>query len=349
MFLTYTVGLFWCLYEFFTTSTCGWYYWAVLALNDVYNNYFLNTFVFSFFVPLFSLFSGFYLQNYLVMPLAAIQLVPNSLIVGLYNIHPFFLYTSIILFFVSAILRFNLVFTNHVMLWLCSLFALILGGFWGLGNGVWGYFWVNDLIEQLLLFLCLIFCYKFHTQSSSRNLLLNFLLVNSVCISLIIIRNGLLSTRHAFFDATNLTSIIGGNFMAYNNLLCGSILIVLIAVIFKFFLYFTFKPIINTAVFEGSQFYYIAIHILLFTLIINWSKFAEFNISWRGDKYNFIWENITFIFNSQISPFSLNFNDSNLSIILFNISNLLSFKIINGTLVFTRYLIIYYIIFFLLY
>ena len=137
----------------------------------------------------------------------------QALWVGTINIHPILLYTSIICIFFylfstcTGYFLQKLLFSNMNIL-LLSCLALVLGGFWGTQSLTWGYFWVNDIIEWSLLFLCFFLVYIKHKV---QNLYISYFYLSNLCLlftTLIFIRLNFISTRHSFFSSFNLTLYI---------------------------------------------------------------------------------------------------------------------------------------------
>lgn len=124
---------------------------------------------------------------------------PESLLVGLNTIHPYFYYWGFSLvtmfiwrqFFIEIPNTLN--FTSYILS-----FALILGMTWGSVNDLWGFFWVNDLIELILFFFFILSLYLLHVYKK-----INFYLIVSFYTCLLwliyVIRLGFVGSRHSFF------------------------------------------------------------------------------------------------------------------------------------------------------
>lgn len=133
----------------------------------------------------------------------------ETLHIGTIVIHPILFYFCLV-FLTIKVLRllswqslnlFQLTYSrlNHYLT-----FTLILGGFWGFQSTVWGYFWVNDMVEWLLL-MCIIYSLvHFHKPIHSKKILqpvqVLFILLNFI----LIVRLNLIPTRHSFIQNTDL-------------------------------------------------------------------------------------------------------------------------------------------------
>ena len=123
-----------------------------------------------------------------------------TLHLGLVNIHPLVFYSFLFSIFCCI---FN--FSWEVRLGMPLLFvlggvALVLGMFWGVFSFTWGFFWVNDSIEWVLLGLTLLYLSLIHTYyfTSQTNLVKFVFLFSLGCLFLI--RFNIFWTRHSFFN-----------------------------------------------------------------------------------------------------------------------------------------------------
>ena len=103
---------------------------------------------------------------------------------------------------------------SNTRLSLCLTITLILGGFWGLQSTIWGYFWVNDSVEWILLLAILGTLYSLHTPIVSTLKFNAFLLIFLLFNLVIMVRLNIFQTRHSFIEQRNLSSF----------LLCGYLL-----------------------------------------------------------------------------------------------------------------------------
>lgn len=181
------------------------------------NTLFILSFI-VFFIPVFSAWVYFFFLKFCVMFKVTVmffskKLLVDALYVGTLTIHPLLFYFSLIILglkvffpknFYQTGLR-NLHFSR--LIWFLSL-TLLLGGFWGFQSTIWGYFWVNDMVELLLLlaifysvwYLHKIFCLdKFWNRAWFFCLTFNLILV---------VRLNLIPTRHNFIQSSSLYAII---------------------------------------------------------------------------------------------------------------------------------------------
>lgn len=137
-----------------------------------------------------------------VVTIWEVPTIPSSLQVGYNNIHPFVFYFTL-LFLLSFFGHDRVVTLRRIYILVYGGTALLLGSYWGLGNSIWGALWVNDIIEWNLAIVIALLLYDFHTKGSWRY---TFLIILFVIFSLELIRNGIIFSRHSFFDRTNVTN-----------------------------------------------------------------------------------------------------------------------------------------------
>lgn len=346
MFFLYVILTTIILWSKQTILTCGIHYWFVFYLNDLFGNILVNCFLYSFLNPQSIGAVVLYTQNNLLLPTYGFQSIPTSLIVGLYNIHPPLLYVGIISFIYYFNKKFNLIQFNLLIIWIIIFFAFVLGGVWGLGNGVWGYFWVNDLIEVLLLGLSLLACYSFHIFKKEFILVTIMSILLCLCLYLLIIRIGVINTRHAFFDAKNLTSIIWSYSLYYFSILAvlPIVLINLLPLAGMLVFYLIVWQILKICKIHKSSVKIISFHLLIFSFLIFWLKYAEFNITFKNFYNN---ENLKNFFtgtNSYILETTLNLKTIDVGIFYSNSNTLLPIKQLHAAGVYTRYLFVYFLL-----
>ncbi len=137
----------------------------------------------------------------------------STLVIGTIAIHPlgFYMSTSIfVLLFLqklSKIKNISIQISYKALLILLTI-TLVLGGFWGLQSITWGYFWVNDTIECLLLLKVLYVLFKLH-HFTKKNIVVNNNLIPIFILNLVIMsRLNLLQTRHNFITSQPLVYYI---------------------------------------------------------------------------------------------------------------------------------------------
>lgn len=136
----------------------------------------------------------------------------HSLWVGTISVHPLIFYTFLIVVcFTFYTLKSNS--TRHLCFKISTittvlLFTLFLGGLWGLQSLTWGYVWVSDGIEWLLLALC-VYTVIFYHKPRNRGKLLYFCLTLIYIVNLLtLIRLNVVTTRHSFLTNFNTAYII---------------------------------------------------------------------------------------------------------------------------------------------
>ena len=188
---------------FFSNYHAG-YLLSLYLNNTVYNNFFIyliailnvkvNTVFWTTSILIYFLFFNlFFCYSSIIIEW------PNTLLIGLNTIHPIVYYSGFYLFinfFLNKYCFYNYFKLTNILV--CITSALILGVFWGLVNNLWGYLWVNDLIEILLLVLFFFCLYILHTYK----LFYKFFFFSNILIFLLIIymlRLNFFSSRHSFF------------------------------------------------------------------------------------------------------------------------------------------------------
>lgn len=223
-------------------------YLLISYLNHKYFNYFIIYLIFSFLYKYYNNFFLFifFLYHTVNLYVVKVQTIPITLLMGLNNIHPPLFYISFILFlsFICRIYTFS--FKTLNILYLAAI-SLILGGFWGLGNSVWGFFWVNDSIEIILLCYVILLLVLIHNYSAKIN---TYVFIYAYLIaSVYLLRINFTFTRHSFFDLRKIENI----FIHTCIFLVSNYLFLIINLFFSF----------N---FIGLKFFYINIFLLIFLI-----------------------------------------------------------------------------------
>ena len=269
------------LLSFFTIISYNVYYTLTFYLNSFIENIYLNNLIWGFLSPNLVYFYNCWEINIFLTEVKNYFNL-SSLVIGYYNIHPLLLYTSI--FFCFTVFKYNNIYflLNLKFLFYFSLIALLLGGLWGAGNGVWGYFWVNDLIEQYLFWLTIGTITLFHKfLNKNFSLSLISLLVFSLVI-LLLLRVGMFNTRHSFFDTNNLSNIaVYWNFIFINfsSLYFKNIFFISVAWV-GFFLIICYLTYFLSQIkfFNKSTAF---LHAILVCLAYIWVKYSHHNFSWK--------------------------------------------------------------------
>lgn len=268
-------------YTFFVNCTANnFFYDYVYKLNHTLSNIALNFFVFTYFLPRFWLLNiFFFFDEFRLLQFWKLNIL-TSLTVGFYNIHPPILYLSILLGGISIYSYSVLNNFSRVSLLYSSCFSFFLGGYWGLGNSIWGYYWVNDIVEiALLLFLVILLFFSHFFKQSSVVFLYSVNLLFFIFL-LVLLRVGLIQTRHSFFNAQNLQNLIVffSGYTNYNFLLSFFFFqiltwpFVLVCCLPLIFLCSQYLNKLNKSFF---------LHLLFLVFVSVWVQYAEHNLTVR--------------------------------------------------------------------
>ena len=164
---------------------------------------------------------------------------------------------------------------TQLTLLLIGSLCLVLGGLWGLGNAVWGFFWVNDFIEIILLVFLLSVLTCFHVYNTTESKFFFILKACMLILYIFLLRWGFIFTRHNFF-----------NFNSINNLF----LLYLTLYFNNFFLFFAYSPFFFMYIlftfylvimifgrYLKYRFFYVLVHAVSFSVFLVWVKFRENN------------------------------------------------------------------------
>ena len=171
---------------------------------------------------------------------------PISLLIGLNTIHPYLYYFSFItiLLLLWKFLFFNIIIRKTTVIYI-SFIALVLGMAWGSINDLWGFFWVNDLIELILLFLIiLMICYTHIYSKNSTHIYTISLL--TIIIILYSVRLGLVGSRHSFFLDLQISSYTNYSYILLLYLYSGWLLYGYLTLVIYFYIFiFIFSYILS--------------------------------------------------------------------------------------------------------
>lgn len=247
------------------------YFFFVSSLNYLWINlfylcYFFFNFFFKFKIFFVFTFYKFFFINFVLEQTLFVETLLTTLISGTVLIHPiaFYYFTYIFytkFFFYKRFLYIKIFnirsFVLVIFLWL----TLFLGGFWSTQSSSWGYFWVNDWVEWVLLIIILLIIVNFHSIYYFSNVF-NFFTNCAFIINLLIfIRLGFISTRHNFIILN--TSIIISILTFY----------LIVCIFVKNFKNKNFKKIDNII-----PYLFLPLKYFFFMLII---KFLQFNKDYR--------------------------------------------------------------------
>lgn len=204
---------------------------------------------------------------------------PLALLVGFNNIHPFFFYAAIFSFSYYILTVEKLSFIRMLSILKLSVVALLLGGYWGAGNSVWGFFWVNDSIEYILLIFCLVIVFFLHTKKHISSAFYLSVMMLFIFFMLFCFRWGLKFTRHNFLDSN-----VINNFIFYLTYLRFLTLFFacLVQSNLQIFLFIFIFVIIFLIIFfldydiDGKLLF---IHVIILALCLSWLRYKPFYFS----------------------------------------------------------------------
>lgn len=151
-------------------------------------------------------------QNFVSFKLSRSLL--DALLVGTITYHPLTLYTAIILFLIKLLFynsKLVLFLTCHFRLktnFLIAVTSLFLGSLWSTQSFAWGYFWVNDPVEYLLLLLVFLILHKSHLNKLVFDELYSTIVLVHLVNYLLVIRLNLVTTRHNFITTKQLSFLL---------------------------------------------------------------------------------------------------------------------------------------------
>lgn len=215
-----------------------------------------------------------------IISLKTNELIINSaLLVGFNNVHPFLFYISLVLSFFYLVTLGNFIKCLLFSINSIIILSLLLGGLWGAGNSSWGFFWLKDPIEIILLSLFLLIVLVIHNNYNYKiiyNVIIYFYLV---ALALYCLRNGFFFTKHNFFNINLIKNIfLYYFFILFFNINKNLLLLLLLITVNNFFLihliiYFVFKTI---AIYNSKI---KLTHITTIAIYISWIKYKENNFS----------------------------------------------------------------------
>lgn len=199
-YICYTIKVF-LLYK-------GDYYFLILLVFNLllYNIYILYSCVVILYLTTFRVFYllTFYIYCKTVPPiLHTVQIfkLATTLSIGFVNIHPILLYLVCILgvgnYLYVESYRF-LSISISILVWI-SITALLLGMYWGVFSFLWGFFWVNDLVEWFLLSLIILLLSSLHNTHVIQFKIYKNFYIFFLLIYISTIRLNFFFTRHSFF------------------------------------------------------------------------------------------------------------------------------------------------------
>jgi hypothetical protein len=133
------------------------------------------------------------------------KILITNLIVGTVVLHPLLFYVSLILFLLKNYSKRYLYTTNQNFVSfnfvsILLIYTLFLGSVWALQSTSWGYLWVGDIVEWILLFKIIYILVFLHLWKNIKVYSNWFILIFSLLSTLLLIRLNLVSTRHNFIS-----------------------------------------------------------------------------------------------------------------------------------------------------
>lgn len=338
MFIIYQINCNLFSILFFNPYVTQWYYILIEYLNTFQENLIYLLILTSLALP--TILNVLCLQNILALwSINKIPQVEETLLVGFYNTHPSILYGGLIFFFCNFFFytQFN-TWTKKIIMLLCLL-AFILGGYWGLGNSVWGYYWVNDIIELILLGFSVLIITLIHLFQRIRMQVMYILLYISLFIILINLRLGLLQSRHTFFDlSTQQNWIIYFSILSIKTnyfLLFGLLFLFFYVSCYWVMLKLTFYLITQNVFFKSLY-----LHICLFVLLGLWVKTFKFNYSFFPKYWVTTIDNIFFNSISRVTANTISFVNVQLNILVTTINYFFFIKYNNFSVIIINFIIL---------
>ncbi len=299
-----------------TTTQLLWQ--IVVNLNNTRWNFLL---IFGMCLVLTNFFTKLYL--YLVFSITCGMLCKYSqldyvpqLLIGYNNVHPLLFYGTVVMLYTvtTCCEAFNKVSTTTIFS--VGVCALLLGGYWGLNNTAWGYFWVNDFIELILLAVCILSLFRLHCRNLVVFKISGYLYLFYLVFLIIGSRYGLVFTRHSFFDITKLNNVG----ILYFVSLCRVDYVLVIKLLMFFstcIIFFWVLCLIRTICLQSFiNIYSLIFHITILVLLLTWLKQAPLHYSTSGGRHLYIMSPL--FFNKIASGFLFQFSKYKTTIYMIN-------------------------------
>lgn len=257
--------------------------------------------------------------------------IPSSLLVGFNNIHPILFYYFLFLTIIFSLSEYTL-WVKKFFIHLGLLLALFLGMVWGVGNSAWGFFWVNDYVEHILLNLVFFTLILIHFKWRRSLVFFYITYIYFLLVLLFCIRWGLVFTRHNFFSLRLLV-----NTFKFFCLFIGYLYqTFFFFIVFFFYSIFFLVPLmimlfkLRKSNFRNKTLFFA--HVLFIYLFLLWLKNKIFNISFFTGTDYIIKD---FIANILIysNEYSILLKKKKLSILFFFFNKILGFKYYHSTLI----------------
>lgn len=331
LFLVYYINTF--IVDFFLSTTYQPWYTFIASLVNVYDNSLFVILLTSFFTRLCPLINWLFVHSIYDLTSYTIKSsIPPQLSIGYNSIHPVLFYISFII--ISSIYFNNIFFFKIKTFWVIGAIALLLGGLWGLGNSVWGFFWVNDRIELILLFHTMHLLILLHIYWQQYIYKYIYQVTWCLIIFILFARWNFLFTRHSFFNLTNLTNIAIVYIYIYYPFNIKAIIKLLAACYTSFLFWLNFFAYCIFYQIKRLSYYttfLILLHTIIFVLFLSWLKYREHNLiflvtyQYTYIHYIYLSNNFNFVTNTFFS-----YNFTKLLIFKLTIYTGYPFKLVNS-------------------
>lgn len=150
--------------------------------------------------------------------------LPLSLNTGFLTIHPCLFYFTLLSLpiILTKLSSWLLLFLLRNII-ITGFLALIFGMYWGVYSNLWGYFWVQDIIEWLLFYLIILSLLIYHLNFVKNYSVLSYLIYILFILLILSLRLNLFETRHSFFLAFYLENFLLYCFFSLNYLYCQTL------------------------------------------------------------------------------------------------------------------------------
>lgn len=266
----------------------GDYYFLILLIFNLllYNIYILYSCVAILYLITFRVLYllTFYIYCKTIPPiLHTVQIfkLATTLSIGFINIHPILLYLVCILgvgnYLYLQSYRFISI-SISILVWV-GITALLLGMYWGVFSFLWGFFWVNDLVEWFLLSLIILLLSSLHNTHIIQFKVYKNFYIFFLLIYISAIRLNFFFTRHSFFFSFfinnlliyflffSLTSTILGSLVGFLVYLIITKLYCIYFLLYSFFFYIIWVR----NLFLDSPRSLLILHYSIFIMVLIWS------------------------------------------------------------------------------
>lgn len=332
-------------FSIFNFVQLQFYYIVVFLLNHSWWNFFFIFFLYNIYYKHWNFFFFFFLSFYLYLNILKINYIPNNLLMGYNNIHPLLFY-NILIFFNINFYNESLIYIKKQLIVYFSIFTLLLGGLWGMSNSVWGFFWVNDQIELILLMYIYLQLIILHLKINKKLKNISYILFISLLIFILLLRWGLIFTRHNFINLKffiNFFKLLIIIFYKFN--IIGIISYYLLIKVYLYLLFFIIcKQWDKQLKFLKIMYLF---HIFLLILFLSWLKNKTYNYTFFFFKYSSSSFFFLYSLKGYLTIFYIFFLKKKILYSKYAILNTYIFKYFFNKNIFTNYTLTLFFFFFL--